>query len=400
MKHDLRIIGYITFTIFILLWINQLFSGIKLYETVKTRWQIHLDSIIESVIPPYMELLQTDSVQKQTHLLSSLDSALRAQTLDAVHFAIAQLDSTRQTIAKFRGNQTCTSDITRGKIYPINNSSRESLAIYYNFPISFFLERSWQDLLTIVALTLLLILGLLYLSHAQQHLSRLQEEMIKQVVHDWKTPLASIITLSELIEKKSIAEDDEKGRMKIRLIQEEASQLKTSSQQLLKTLSGLAHLNINRDEFNLKNEILSLFEKQYLANHGQKNIQLNLRYLVESETIYASHFYLLGALQNILDNAVKYSGDTPLITVVCYQKRGTFVIEIRDNGPGIPKKQQKYIFNKYYQANKNSTGKKGYGLGLNYVYNVIKAHKGKITVDSPPGKGCTFTIYLRKWKKK
>ena len=91
MKHDLRIIGYITFTIFILLWINQLFSGIKLYETVKTRWQIHLDSIIESVIPPYMELLQTDSVQKQTHLLSSLDSALRAQTLDAVHFAIAQV---------------------------------------------------------------------------------------------------------------------------------------------------------------------------------------------------------------------------------------------------------------------------------------------------------------------
>lgn len=97
---------------------------------------------------------------------------------------------------------------------------------------------------------------------------------------------------------------------------------------------------------------------------------------------------------------MKYSGDTPQITVICYQKRGTFVIEIRDNGPGIPKKQQKYIFNKYYQANKNSTSKKGYGLGLNYVYNVIKAHKGKITVDSLPGKGCTFTIYLRKWKKK
>ena len=374
MKHDLRIIGYITFTIFILLWINQLFSGIKLYETVKTRWQIHMDSIIASIIPPYVEILQTDSVQKQTHLLSSLDSALRSKTPDAVHFTIARLDSMHQAIVKFQNYKTRTSDITRGKIYPINNPSHESLAIYYNFPISFFLERSWQDILTIVALTLLLVLGLQYLSHAQQHLSRLQEEMIKQVVHDWKTPLASI--------------------------QEEASRLKTSSQQLLKTLSGLAHLNINRDEFNLKNELLSLFEKQYLANHGQKNIQLNLRYLVESEIIYASHFYLLGALQNLLDNAVKYSGDMPQITVICYQKRGTFVIEIRDNGPGIPKKQQKYIFNKYYQANKNSTSKKGYGLGLNYVYNVIKAHKGKITVDSLPGKGCTFTIYLRKWKKK
>ncbi|MFR1242112.1 MAG: histidine kinase dimerization/phospho-acceptor domain-containing protein [Butyricimonas faecihominis] len=161
------------------------------------------------------------------------------------------------------------------------------MAIYYNFPISFFLEESWQDILAIVALTLLLVLGLQYLSHAQQHLSRLQEEMIKQVVHDWKTPLASIVTLSELVEKKSIPEDDEKGRAKIRLIQEEANRLKTSSQQLLKTLSGLAHLNITRDEFNLKNEILSLFEKQYLANHGQ-NIRLNLRYLVESEIVYAS----------------------------------------------------------------------------------------------------------------
>ena len=400
MKHDLRIIGYITFTIFILLWINQLFSGIKLYETVKTRWQIHMDSIIESVIPPYIEILQTDSVQERTHLFSSLDSILRPQAPDAVHFTIAQLDSTNQIIVRFQHHNTHTPDITRGKSFPINNLSHESLAIYYNFPISFFLEESWQDILAIVALTLLLVLGLQYLSHAQQHLSRLQEEMIKQVVHDWKTPLASIVTLSELVEKKSIPEDDEKGRAKIRLIQEEANRLKTSSQQLLKTLSGLAHLNITRDEFNLKNEILSLFEKQNLANHGQKNIQLNLRYLVESETVYASHFYLLGALQNLLDNAVKYSGETPQITVICYQKRGTFVIEIRDNGPGIPKKQQKYIFNKYYQANKDSTNKKGYGLGLTYVYNVIKAHKGKITVDSPPGKGCTFTIYLRKWKKK
>ena len=217
MKHDLRIIGYITFTIFILLWINQLFSGIKLYETVKTRWQIHMDSIIESVIPPYVEILQTDSVQERTHLFLSLDSVLRSQTPDAVHFTIAQLDSTNQIIVRFQHHKTPTPDITRGNSFPINNLSHESLAIYYNFPISFFLEESWQDILAIVALTLLLVLGLQYLSHAQQHLSRLQEEMIKQVVHDWKTPLASIVTLSELVEKKSIPEDDEKGRAKIRL---------------------------------------------------------------------------------------------------------------------------------------------------------------------------------------
>lgn len=257
-------------------------------------------------------------------------------------------------------------------------------------------------MLAIVALTLLLVFGLLYLSHAQQHLSRLQEQMIKQVVHDWKTPLSSISTLAELVERKSIAPEDEQGLKKIHLIQEEANRLKIGSQQLLKTLSGLAHLQINRSEFNLKDELLALLEKQRLANHGQKDLQLQLRYLVESETAYVSHFYLLGAIQNLLDNAVKYSGKAPHVTVICYQKRGTLVIEVRDNGVGIPKKQQKHIFNKYYQVNKGEPahGKKGYGLGLNYVYNVVKAHKGRITVNSTPGKGSTFTIYISKWRKK
>ena len=375
MKHDLRIIGYITFTIFILLWINQLFSGIKLYETVKTRWQIHMDSIIESVIPPYVEILQTDSVQERTHLFLSLDSVLRSQTPDAVHFTIAQLDSTNQIIVRFQHHKTPTPDITRGNSFPINNLSHESLAIYYNFPISFFLEESWQDILAIVALTLLLVLGLQYLSHAQQHLSRLQEEMIKQVVHDWKTPLASIVTLSELVEKKSIPEDDEKGRAKIRLIQEEANQLKTSSQQLLKTLSGLAHLNITRDEFNLKNEILSLFEKQYLANHEQKDIQLNLRYLVESEIVYASHFYLLGALQNLLDNAVKYSRPGGIIEMRIQKNEMHAKITVKDNGLGIEKGEEHKIFQRFYRG-KNVTTQKGYGIGLYLARKIIGLHGG------------------------
>ena len=394
MKHDLRIIGNITFTIFILLWINQLFSGIKLYETVKTRWQIHMDSIIESVIPPYVEILQTDSVQERTHLFLSLDSVLRSQTPDAVHFTIAQLDSTNQIIVRFQHHKTPTPDITRGNSFPINNLSHESLAIYYNFPISFFLEESWQDILAIVALTLLLVLGLQYLSHAQQHLSRLQEEMIKQVVHDWKTPLASIVTLSELVEKKSIPEDDEKGRAKIRLLQEEANRLKTSSQQLLKTLSGLAHLNITRDEFNLKNEILSLFEKQYLANHEQKDIQLNLRYLVESEIVYASHFYLLGALQNLLDNAVKYSRPGGIIEMRIQKNEMHAKITVKDNGLGIEKGEEHKIFQRFYRG-KNVTTQKGYGIGLYLARKIVSLHGGFVIAKNRyPEKGLMIEINL------
>lgn len=398
MKHDLRIIGYITSAIFVLLWMNQLFSGIKLHETEKTYWKIHMDSVIYNNI---QILSLTHSLVEPTTFFVVLDSQLRARTQHHIDFVIQQVDSAGQEISGYPLNKQKTEGTLHTKAYPLKHSPDTSFMVHYTFPFMYFLEKSWQDMLAIIALTLLLVFGLLYLSHAQQHLSRLQEQMIKQVVHDWKTPLSSITTLAELVERKSISPDDEQGLKKIHLIQEEANRLKIGSQQLLKTLSGLAHLQISRNEFNLKNELITLLEKQRLANHGQKNLQLQLRYLVESETVYVSHFYLLGAIQNLLDNAVKYGGESPQITVICYQKRGTFILEVRDNGVGIPKKQQRHIFNKYYQVDKNNQtqGKKGYGLGLNYVYNVVKAHKGKITVNSTPGKGSTFTIYLRKWRK-
>lgn len=398
MKHDLRIIGYITSAIFVLLWMNQLFSGIKLHETEKTYWKIHMDSVIDNTI---QTLSLAHSLVEPTTSFVVLDSQLRTHTQHHIDFVIQQIDSTGQEISRYPLNKQKTEGTLHTKAYPLKHTPDESFIVYYTFPFMYFLEKSWQDMLAIIALTLLLVFGLLYLSHAQQHLSRLQEQMIKQVVHDWKTPLSSITTLAELVERKSISPDDEQGLKKIHLIQEEANRLKIGSQQLLKTLSGLAHLQISRNEFNLKNELITLLEKQRLANHGQKNIQLQLRYLVESENVYVSHFYLLGAIQNLLDNAVKYGGESPRITVICYQKRGTFILEVRDNGVGIPKKQQRHIFNKYYQVDKNNQtqGKKGYGLGLNYVYNVVKAHKGKITVNSTPGKGSTFTIYLRKWRK-
>ncbi len=103
MKHDLRIIGYITFTIFILLWINQLFSGIKLYETVKTRWQTHMDSIIASIIPPYVEILQTDSVQEQTPLVTGQRITLQNSRCRSFHHrTVRQHASSNRQVPKLQ----------------------------------------------------------------------------------------------------------------------------------------------------------------------------------------------------------------------------------------------------------------------------------------------------------
>lgn len=452
MRNNLKVIGYTTCVIFVLLWLNQLFSGINLYKLEKSQWQKYMDSIVETSVDSYLKLsnsldssgltndidfnpqtftinIQTrdtvhticiDSNETLKHAyirkllgtssrelapLSRLDTLLHlslGKQSVKVQLITCKLDSTSNEIERFPLNDTDISGLIRSKIYSLGSQSGESIEIYYNFQAAIFLTKAWNNVLAIAAFTLLLIFGLLYLSRIQQQLSRLQEKMIQQVVHDWKTPLNNIGTLAQLLEKKSISPEDEKGIKKIQIIQQEIELLRTSSQQLLKTLSGIARLQINKNEFNLKTELSLLLEKLQNANLNQKNIHVQLRYLVQYQNIHASHFHLLGAIQNLLDNAVKYGGNEPRITVTCYQKRGTLVIQVKDDGPGIPKKEQKHIFDKYYQVNTNENpgAKKGYGLGLTYVRNVVKAHGGSLSLNSTPGNGCTFTIKLKKWRTK
>ena len=228
------------------------------------------------------------------------------------------------------------------------------------------------------------------------------QKLISEIAHQMRTPLANIRTYQELLGE----EWSKNGTKREKNVNNYLNAMRSGEQQLEFLTEGFVKMSrLEQNMIQIRKEETDLLKtvRNCLGRIQKQAEEKRIAFRIElPQEVNCSHDanWLGEAIDNILDNAVKYSGETPQITVICYQKRGTFVIEIRDNGPGIPKKQQKYIFNKYYQANKDSTNKKGYGLGLTYVYNVIKAHKGKITVDSPPGKGCTFTIYLRKWKKK
>lgn len=452
MKSTFKIISYITVIVFILLWINQFFAIKALYLSEKFQWQRLMDSVIEHSIDFYVRPYDMLSTQDSNNLVSfnpdthtitvirnnvrydfKMDSTTTQQELflrgmyesrsyelspinqlDSIlhinispfssdtEFVSLKLDKLNNELDKFPKAHTKISKMIPSKNYELGFVDNESLQVYYNFPLSIFLKKAWNNILTICIITLLfifLMFCIVYLFKFMRKLSLYQEDTMNKIVHNWKTPLSSIKTMVELLQKKSISPTDEKGIEKTKFILEEIAHLQTGSQQIMKALIDTIHIQIDRNEFDLKEKLLSLIEEEKTA-HCNETISLNLKYLLSTTIIYASEFHLICAVRNLVDNAIKYGKHTPSISIECFVEKKTLIIVVKDNGPGIPKKQQKYIFNKYYQANKNSTGKKGYGLGLNYVYNVIKAHKGKITVDSPPGKGCTFTIYLRKWKKK
>jgi two-component system phosphate regulon sensor histidine kinase PhoR len=97
---------------------------------------------------------------------------------------------------------------------------------------------------------------------------------------------------------------------------------------------------------------------------------------------------------NLIENAIKYSKQ-PVIAITTANKNGSFVLSITDNGIGIGKNQLKKLFTKFYRIRNNEEyAAKGFGIGLTFVKKIVLAHKGKIGVESVPGKGSTFTVEM------
>lgn len=109
----------------------------------------------------------------------------------------------------------------------------------------------------------------------------------------------------------------------------------------------------------------------------------------------ADEVHFSNIIYNLMDNAVKYSGDHVKIEIATTNSKGNVVIKIKDSGIGMNKETQMHIFEKFYRAHTgNLHNIKGFGLGLSYVKAIVESHKGKIKVDSAVGKGSTFTIEL------
>lgn len=285
-------------------------------------------------------------------------------------------------------------------VYPLGYMTGQQLAGYCYFSWLNFWYMESDRIIVTMGLFLLLAGGIFFLIRTiviQKRMANYREDFMHILAHDLKSPLNFVRTAGYVIrEKAPVAYTEEQQRLYGEM-EERLNRMTTSIQRLLVNSVGLYGLGLVKKEIDLKAELEKLVYQYRLIGGGK--IVLDLDYELPERWLTADPLHFMGAIANLVDNAVKYAGEEAEIRIRCRLEEGRVVIRVKDNGPGIPECDVKQVFRKYYRVGEKQRKQKGFGLGLNYVWNVVKAHKGKVELKSGPGKGCEFIIILPCGKK-
>lgn len=280
----------------------------------------------------------------------------------------------------------------------MSTTKGESIWLHISFPDRKKFIRAQMGGLFIASIILILLtIGafiLIYRYYLQEQiLANDTRNFINNLTHEFKTPLASIRLANNRIAKLDGCNDKAVAYTKI--IQQENNKLDEHINYLL----DLSRLQKGKVPMNFTEiDIHDLVEKQsasFQLKVEDRDGDLIHKLNAEKIKVNADCFHLTNAFNNILDNACKYSPEKPSITISSYNKNGSVVIAFSDKGIGIDKNDQKNIFQEFSRVDTgNIHNVKGFGLGLSYVWQVIKLHKGNLWLESKKGEGSTFYIQL------
>ncbi len=290
--------------------------------------------------------------------------------------------------------------IKSGEI-PVKGNYSEYMQIEFLNPYNIFIKEMGLIIISSFILSLLLIwciIKQLSIIRIQRKTMQMRKDFTYAMVHDMKTPLSTITLGVNGLENEKVFGNLELRNKYMRILKDEAQHLFALVNKIL-TISKLeeGRLEMHRENVELVPMVDNLEEK--FSAKAAKDIRFTNR--IETDTVFADAEYLGEALSNLIDNAIKYSRQN-VDTEIEIGSRDTgngVEISVRDNGLGISAKDQKVIFDKFERASASgrtfkNNGPAGFGLGLNYVLQVIEAHGGIVGVDSEVGEYTTFTILL------
>lgn len=254
---------------------------------------------------------------------------------------------------------------------------------------------SWWIISSVFLLLILIALGFsIFQLYKQKFLNEVQNDFIRNVTHEFQTPLTTLMVGLDAIARPSIIDYPEKLEKYTRLMQGQTAYLKQHIENLMKVLKAESNGLVLEKETIAPNELIRQAVSQLNVTIEEKNAKLELLLEPKNTTIEADKSSLYVAILNLISNAIKYSKD-PMIIIETKVLNGLYQVSVKDNGIGIEEQYQKKLFKKFYRVPTGDIHNvKGLGLGLYFVKKVIDENKGTIHVKSITGIGSEFVIQL------
>ena len=229
----------------------------------------------------------------------------------------------------------------------------------------------------------------------QKEISEIKTDFINNMTHEFKTPIATINLALDAIKNPKVIGDPERVMRYLQMIKDENKRMHAQVENVLR-ISKLEknELDISKEPRDVNEIILDAIDHVGLIVEDREG-KINFHFNAERTTILLNEVHYTNVLVNVLDNAIKYSPEAPVIDIYTENVKDAILIHIKDQGLGMNKIVQKKVFEKFYREHTGDIHNvKGHGLGLAYVKRIIEDHNGEIFVESEKGKGSTFTIKM------
>ena len=353
-------------------------------------------------IPPmtyFYERLSDMGYPMSLHNLDSITSKLLFENGLGNKYYIYIINSHTGEILDGIGTQKTPSFLSiKPKFFPIRSDYTQVVQLIITNPREIFIKRMGILILSTIIILVFVIGCIVYQIKIISKLNKIfqiREDFSYAMIHDMKTPLSTIFMTLNFLHTGRLDDKPEKKEKYFQIAEGEADHLLTLTNKVL-TISKLEKhkLEMHKEELELEPIIDKLIDK--FTAKAEKPVHFIKD--LQTEVIYADEEFFGEVLSNLIDNAIKYSKESVEITLSSTSNELYTILKVHDNGLGISDEDQKVIFNKYERAaagrQKRKKGSSGFGLGLNFVQQVVEAHEGKIIVNSIEGEFTEFVIYL------
>lgn len=373
-------------------------SMFKLIDKEKVK-RYYVESVVERIITPEIPIEQRVTIQQLDTLVLK---EFKTLGINNYNFQIAVCDTSGISIMSSDDyDMFFNSKIYKKQIFediPFEDKCKYYMYLYFPEETFMILSSIWPLILSailLIAVILAIFIYTMYVIIKQKKISEIKNDFISNITHELKTPIATISLAAQLLGDENLPQEAKNIPKLSGMIKEQSKHLSFLVEKVLQTsVFERQTIVLNKNNVSLHEIIKEALEIMSLQLYN-KNVKLITELRAHDDIISTEKSYFVNVITNLLDNALKYSKESPQIAIGTLNEDNKILCYVADNGIGIKEEDKNRIFEQFYRVHTGDVHDiKGFGLGLNYVKKIVELSDGTITLDSEVNVGTTFYMWF------